>query len=164
MLIACTKSAARILNKKVEAADQHEDAFYCWHVKLFYIKNDAVLLFMNELTRLPLFLHIQKEDAAVIERQFIDLLSDIMQGMGVSDSIINSYAGNADFQYIKVYNCSIISQMNALTRVYQYEAYHNEHRCFDDQKDSVKYAQIPSFKYDLYPYQSFQAELKKRYS
>ena len=47
MLIACTKTAARTLNRKVSNYSGEPDPFFCWHAKVFLIEEGKMFLFMK---------------------------------------------------------------------------------------------------------------------
>lgn len=163
MLIACTKVAARTLNQNVSSFEGDVDAFFCWHVKVFSIAEGRLFLFMNEMTRLPLFISVESIGKATIQERFLALICTVIQHMGFSDSVVQSYMSDAELQYTKAFNLSIISQMNSLSRIYQYEATYGTHYYKDELAAVIKYAQIPCFKYNIYSYKAFQSELFKRY-
>lgn len=163
MLIACTKSAARALNQKVLPFEGDVDPFFCWHVKLFSTAEGKLFLFMNELSRLPLFILMESVGKTSVQERFLNLIRAVIQHMGFPDSISQAYLQDVELQYVKVFNLSIVSQMNSLSRVYQYEAVYGTQYCTNELAAVIKYAQIPCFKYDIYPYKVFQAELMKRY-
>lgn len=163
MLIACTRTAARALKQKVTAFEGETDAFYCWHVKLFSVPEGNLFLFMNEMTRLPLFIPLETRKTASVEERFLALIQDVILHMGYDHSIVNAYLGNQDLIYTKAFDLSIISQMNALSRVYQYEAKYGSDYCTRELEAVIKYSEIPSFKYNIYPYKAFQTELAARF-
>lgn len=163
MLIACTRTAARALKKKVTAFEGDRDAFFCWHVKLFSITEGQLLLFMNELTRLPLFIPLESRSNASVEERFLKLIKAVILHMGFDEAVAEAYLKDKELVYAKAFNTSIISQMNALSRVYQYEAIYGSEYCTRELDAVIKYSEIPSFKYNIYPYKAFQSELLKRF-
>lgn len=163
MLIACTRTAARALKQKVTAFEGDQDAFYCWHVKLFSITEGQLLLFMNELTRLPLFIPLETRSMASVEERFLNLIKEVILHMGYNEAVAEAYLKDRTLIYTKAFNTSIISQMNALCRVYQYEAIYGSEYYTKELDAVIKYSEIPSFKYNIYPYKAFQAELLKRF-
>lgn len=163
MLIACTKTAARALKRKVTVNEIDEDSFYCWHVKLFSVTEGKLLLFMNELTRLPLFIPLESRSNATVEERFLALIKAVILHMGYDKSVVEAYLKDGELVYTKAFNLSITSQMNALCRVYQCEALYGSQYCKRELEAVIKYAEIPCFKYNIYPYQAFQSELFKRF-
>ncbi|MCI8850744.1 MAG: hypothetical protein HFE82_04275 [Erysipelotrichaceae bacterium] len=163
MLIACTKTAARTLNRKVSNYSGEPDPFFCWHAKVFLIEEGKMFLFMNEKTRLPLFIPAQSFGKASVQERLLDLIKAVILHMGFSESVVEQYMTHSQMHYVRVFNLSIVSQMNSLSRVYQYEAAYGTQYYRKELAAVVKYGQIPCFKYNIYPYKEFEAELRERY-
>lgn len=163
MLIACTKTAARALNRKVSNYSGETDSFFCWHVKVFSTEEGKMFLFMNEKTRLPLFIPAQSFDKVSVQERLLELIKAVIRHMGFSDSVVGEYMTRSQMHYVKAFNLSIISQMNSLSRVYQYEAAYGTQYYRKELAAVIKYAQIPCFKYNIYPYKEFETELRTRY-
>jgi len=164
MLIGCTKETARKTGITLCAKDLQEEDFYCWHVKLFEVRGGQMFLFMNDLTRFPVLMHYNNnENMDSLYQRFACLFEEVVAHLPLPRSLAHAYLDQQEFTCTKVFDFSIMSQVNALSRLYRYNALYSVHKFHNDTEATINYAHIPSFKYDLYPYQVMKEELTKRF-
>lgn len=165
MLIGCTRKVAAGMKKNLDYVEIDEDPLYQWQVTQFEIYGDKILLFMNVLTRFPLFIHhVSKEDYQEIEDRFLALFMEALRYLRVPREAGIKYLENQKITYCKTWDRSILSQMNDLAYVYKYNVMHGAHNFYPDIDASIDYAEIPCVKYQLYPKQRMQEEMMQIYA
>lgn len=164
MLIGCTRKVAMGMKKEVTHIEILEENLHQWQVTQFEIYGDKILLFMNVVTRFPLFIHhVSEEDFQRIDEMFTILFKEAMRYLRIPKEIADKYMENQTFTYCKTWNRSILSQMNDLAYVYKYNVLHGAHNFYHDVDASIDYAEIPSVKYQLFPKQRMAEEMMRSY-
>jgi len=170
--IECSAKTLKELGLGKEAIGYGEtevDPFFTWYCHLFFIDRKKCLLFVNALSRYPIFrFYVNRQDIRRLNELLQETLEAAMREEGVPDTVISQVIQPLSNPNIsKSKNRRIIGTAVEYQRLIfaGFEAPYGQLGEMSDLRESLYMARTPivAMKPDCFPYSVFREELQKRY-